>query len=134
MEPTYSNHSIALTEPIKATDIHRGDVVVIDMATGPIVKRIAFMAGDKILQVKMAKHWIDMINLSPSVHSKMSTLDWRWYIVPPESVYVLGDNQPVSYDSKQLGCISTSLIHRKLVDQEPIPASCDTCRVAMGFH
>ncbi len=119
MEPTYSSRSIAFTEPIQPSQIRKGEVVVIDMDSGPIVKRIAFAPGDKILQAHLEGKWVDLIYVRPEHVHSYGKHHWREFVVPKDMVYVLGDNQAVSFDSKQFGCISTSRIHRVLVDQRP---------------
>lgn len=117
MAPTYQSHSVLLTEPVKPDQLTRGMVVIINMDSGPIVKRIAYLPGDKILQAKFGKTWADLIYVHPSNKKSLEKLTSRYYIVPAGQVYVLGDNQAVSCDSRQFGCVSTSRIKKKLVDQ-----------------
>lgn len=119
MEPTYSNGSVEMTEPARPDQIKAGKVVVIDMDSGPIIKRIAFAPGDRILQAKLDGRWTDLIYVRPIKEGHFERLHWRLFVIPPGMVYVLGDNQEVSYDSKQFGCIPMSRIHRILVDQRP---------------
>jgi len=119
MEPTYSNHSVVLTKPVQADQIKEGDVVVINMSSGPIVKRIAFGPGDKFLQAFLDGHWVDLIYVRPTTRKSLSMGRWREFTIPDGMVYVLGDNQAVSYDSKQFGCVPMSRIQRILVDQRP---------------
>jgi len=119
MEPTYRSHSIVMTEPVSPDQIQHGQVVVIDMDGGPIVKRIAFAPGDKYMQTWMDGRWVDLIFARPTRKPSLVKMHWREYTVPKGMVYVLGDNQEVSYDSKQFGCIPISRIHRRLVDQRP---------------
>ncbi len=61
MEPTYPNQSIVLTKPAEPGSLKHGEVVVIDLDSGPIVKRIAFLPGDKFLQMRSGDSWLDMI-------------------------------------------------------------------------
>ena len=119
MEPTYQTHSMALTEPVKEDDLKRGQVVVINMESGPIVKRIAFAPGDSFLQTYLDGHWVDMIYVRPTAKSHLNPKTMRTYVVPKGMVYVLGDNLEVSMDSRMFGCVPTSQIDRILVDQRP---------------
>jgi len=128
MEPTYRNNSIMLTEPVQQNTLKHGDVVVINMDSGPIVKRIAFVPGDKIIQVYTDGHWVDLVYVQPTSKAHLVHLQWREYVVPKRMVYVLGDNQEVSYDSKEFGCVSTSRISRMLVDQRPFDTFCQAKR------
>jgi signal peptidase I len=117
MEPTYKNASVVLTEPVRPDQIRPGQVVVIDMDSGPIVKRIAFGPGDQFMQAFLAGKWTDLIYVRPTGRKSLANYRWREYTIPPGKAYVLGDNQAVSYDSKQFGCVSLSRIHRILLDQ-----------------
>src|SRR5471030_710347 len=98
MEPTYGNHSVVMTEPIRPDQIKDGQVVVIDMDYGPIVKRIAFAPGDKFLQIHFDNEWVDLVYVHPTSQKSIRKAEWRQYTIPPGMVYVLGDNQEVSYD------------------------------------
>ncbi len=119
MEPTYGRDSVVLTAPARPDQLKRGAVVVIDMDSGPIVKRIAFVAGDRIDQALMDGTWVDMVFVRAPNSKAMAKLHWREFVVPKNMVYLLGDNQSVSYDSKQFGCVSTARIHRIVADQRP---------------
>ena len=121
MEPTYANHMVTLTQPVKASELRRGQVVVINMDYGTIVKRIAFLPGDKMNQGKVGNQWIDMVNVHPTSRSKKNVIPMRKVAVPPGEAYVLGDNQNVSLDSREFGFIREDQIERVLVDQRPPP-------------
>lgn len=130
MTPTYSPYAFKLTEPVHPGQLRPGAVVVIDMNSGPIVKRIAFVPGDVIIQTLVDGIWIDLIYARPATPRTLARLRWRPFVVPKDEVYVLGDNQSLSYDSKQFGCVPIGRIHRILLDQQPfepfpnrIPAS-----------
>jgi len=119
MEPTYHDKSLQWTEPVSADQLKKGLVVEINMPTGPIVKRIAFLGGDKIRQIRVGDHWMDMLYVHLLPHSKRSQTNYRNFVVPEGTVYVLGDNQVVSYDSRNFGCVPIERIKRVLLDQEP---------------
>ena len=121
MEPTYKNRSLTLTEPAVIDNLKRGQVVVIKMHYGTIVKRIAYLAGDKMKQGRVGSQWIDLINVHPTTHSKKDVIPMREIAVPPGMAYVLGDNQNVSLDSRDFGFIREDQIERVLVDQRPPP-------------
>jgi signal peptidase I len=125
MEPAYSNGSVLITEPVRPDQLTPGMVVVIDMDTGPIVKRIAYMAGDKIPQVLVATEWEDVINVHVPLKRVFKKMKTRYFTVPPNSVYFLGDNRHFSLDSRELGCVSVDRINRRLCDQRPFD---------MGWH
>lgn len=124
MEPTYSSNSLLLTETVRPDQLEKGMVVIVNMDTGPIIKRIAFMPGDEIMQAKMGKQWYDMIFFRSATKKELHKINWRRFKVPPGTVYVLGDNQRVSFDSKEFGCVSMSRITGKLVDQRSFNPFC----------
>jgi type IV secretory pathway protease TraF len=96
-----------------------GMVVIINMDSGPIVKMIALMPGEKLLQTKAGGQWYDMITIKPLKNTSMRKMKWREKIIPNDMVYVLGDNASVSEDSRAFGTVQMSQITRKVVDQRP---------------
>jgi signal peptidase I len=121
MEPSYRSMTFSWTEPVPAGGPKVGDVVVIDRKGGPIVKRIAYLPGDKIVQTKISDAWVDLIDLDLNFSEirKDQPDRFRDFIVPPGMVFVLGDNKEVSLDSRTFGCIPISSIESRLVDQRP---------------
>lgn len=119
MEPTYHNQSLQWTLPVAKDELRRGQVVEINMPTGPIIKRIAYLSGDKITQMRVGTQWVDMLYVHLLPNSKLGRIPLRKVTVPPNMAYVLGDNQTVSYDSRNFGFISQDRIRRIVVDQEP---------------
>jgi signal peptidase I len=82
--------------------IHKGDIVVIrdETPTGFIIKRIHFMAGEKV--------------------------DWKWVpdswqlkdgpmVVPEGQIFVMGDNKPQSEDSRRFGPVPIADVLGKVV-------------------
>ena len=101
-------------------ELKRGDVVVVQMPDGEIVKRIAFMPGDRIRQVHTSVGWLNLIGVQPVRSSVLPASRFRWSVIPPNSVFLLGDNSRVSFDSRNFGCIPMDRIERVLVDQRPL--------------
>jgi signal peptidase I len=83
-------------------DIKRKDIVVVrdPNASGYIIKRVAFMPGEKV----------DFYNIP-----KTARLSDGPYIVPNDSYYLLGDNRAVSEDSRVFGPVKRSDIIGKIV-------------------
>ncbi|HEY0867210.1 MAG TPA: signal peptidase I [Fimbriimonas sp.] len=111
MEPTYRNGSIALAVPFRGR-LRRGDIVVFRTPRGPMVKRVAYVAGEGVPQVKVCGEWIDA---SPYRREKLrdrKQAPFRELPVPSQAVYVLGDNYVTSIDSRQLGFIRLDQIER----------------------
>ncbi len=119
MEPTYAGKSMVLSAPVEPSQLHRGDVIVIRMHDGPIIKRIALMSGDKFTQVRSGPNWFDLIDVKPKRFPTYTRNVYRQVTIPPGQIYVLGDNAEVSFDSRDFGCIPISSVESKLVDQRP---------------
>ena len=119
MEPTYASGSFQLTLPVKKGDLRRGDVVVIGTKNGSIVKRITMLPGDRFYQIKSCGHWLDLIGLHPQWNNRSTKNIYRETQVPPNSIYVLGDNAALSLDSRSFGFVNLDLVESRLVSQHP---------------
>jgi len=124
MEPSYSSHSLLLVEPVSPDQLAAGMVVIVNRKSGPIIKRIAYMPGDVIQQARVSGQWFDMTYMRPATGKQLTGITSRRFVVPPNTVYILGDNQRVSYDSKHFGCVPVSEIREKVCDQRPFDILC----------
>jgi signal peptidase I len=105
MEPTFTEKDHVLTSKAYwlVGDLKRGDIVVIrarDKSGDYYIKRINRIGGEAV----------DFINL-PENYSFTN----GEYIVPPGEYYVLGDNRPVSEDSRVWGPVEKDEIIGKVV-------------------
>jgi signal peptidase I len=107
MEPTFMDKDKILTSRAYwlVGQIKDGDVVVIknpesEGEKGYLIKRVHRMAGEKV----------DFLNV-PETHR----LADGEYVVPPDSVYVIGDNREVSEDSRRFGPLNKKEILGKYV-------------------
>jgi signal peptidase I len=117
MVPTYSDKSIHLARRTQS-DLYRGEVIVVQSPVGTLVKRVAYLPGDTIDQVKMGSTWVDAVNLYVKPR-RSAHLQVRTYTVLPGQVYVLGDNRSRSVDSSTFGTIDINDVWGPLVDQKP---------------
>ena len=118
MANTYKNNEIALG----TTDVRNlavGDVVVIEYEGSTFVKRIAHMPGDKVEYTKIAKQWVPTYMIKFGTVKHPDRFKSKTVTIPSDEVYVLGDNLPVSIDSRQIGTIPIDAIRSKLIEPKP---------------
>lgn len=98
----------------------RGDVVVLSVidqrAPAEWVKRIVAVAGDKV----SVRGDIVTVNGAPEsfphqIVNGGGTRPLRDLVVPPDTVYCMGDDRPVSLDSRYVGPFTVSQLHGKVV-------------------
>ena len=94
MEPTLRAGSFILASKIYP-EIQAGDIIVFEREGELLVKRVAYTAGDHI----PVKHETDAYGVSLLVPVDAKQAE-KWLLVPDGYVYVLGDNQDYSYDSR----------------------------------
>ena len=117
MSPTYTDHEFLVADS-NIGDLKRGDVVIINTSTGPIIKRVALLPGEHFYRMKYLGISSDLIEIRPPFSTNTVV---QKVTVPADSVYVLGDNLTVSIDSRKLGFIPISSIRGKVLDQRPLP-------------
>ena len=114
MAPTYRSGEIAITVPTNGK-FKRGDVVIIDMPDGPIVKRVAHLPGEEVTQVLLDGEWSDLTEVTEPLPEKIDGRRYRKYRIPAGELYVLGDNRPVSLDSREFGPVPVEQVMRKIM-------------------
>ena len=100
-----------------------GDIVSADVMTdtGPdnVIKRIIALPGDTVVMRGSAAYVNDALSTAaPDPVLAKSSLLGDTVVVPEGHVYLLGDNRPVSYDSRFIG---------------PVPLTAVTGRVILVF-
>jgi signal peptidase I len=125
MSPTINSKDIFQVKFFSQNkEIKRGEIVLIeDSRFGKIHKycmRIIALPGETI-QIKNSKVYINGMELvepweltnksnQPIVHKEFDSL-----VVPSNSYYILGDNRPESYDSRDFGPVSVDNIKGKVL-------------------
>ncbi|OGK24823.1 signal peptidase I [Candidatus Roizmanbacteria bacterium RIFCSPHIGHO2_12_FULL_37_9b] len=114
MEPTFFSGEYILTSKItyKFRSPHRGDVIIFKSPKNPdidYIKRIIGLPGDKIV-IQDAKIYVNDQVLEENYISAETNLWESGYIkegspvsVPPNMLFVMGDNRPRSSDSREFG-------------------------------
>ncbi len=119
MSPTFESGNLVLSSRV-VPSLRHGDVVVFQHDGETLVKRIAFVPGDRILEFKFRGQWI-----APGNDFLLAVAANRHYAqrattIPAGKIYVLGDNSDESVDSRTFGPVPTSSIIGRVLD-EPKP-------------
>ena len=109
MEPTYHNGQalLVLRRHGYSSLPKRGDVVVIRKDRDTIIKRVAYLPGDvvanpAVLEPTRANSHLEDYYEQEAVGANPPPR----LIVPQNYIVVLGDNRPISYDSRSFGPVS----------------------------
>jgi signal peptidase I len=103
----------------RISDIHRGDVIVfknpkrLPGEPAQLIKRVAATAGDVIEAVDGKVVVNGQVRDEPYLAPATPTRDLPRQTVPPDHVFVLGDNRTNSKDSRFIGPIDTSTVTGK---------------------
>jgi signal peptidase I len=94
----------------------RGDLVICSFPASPrarYVRRVIGLPGDEIVNngrhILINNVQLDEAYVAPTHNIKSSAISF-YYLVPPDSVFVLGDNRDSSYDSREVGAVSRAAI------------------------
>jgi signal peptidase I len=120
MQPALKPNALVLAN---ATDKHYdiGDVVLVEQNSELIIKRIAFVAGQKFPVVDSGVRRYDKLPILRDLEYHMKYLrkhgvDAYMYIVPRGHVFLIGDNEPESEDSRAFGAIPVENIKAKIIE------------------
>ena len=106
MDNTLENGQIMILN--KLGKYKRGDIVVVDLGTEKIIKRIVGLPGESIyclngeIYINDKKYKED--------YTSAETLDFTKVFIQEDEYFVLGDNRTVSMDSRTFGPINKSQI------------------------
>lgn len=119
MEPTFLSGDYILTSKIsyKFRTPKRGDVVVFKSPKNPdidYIKRIIGVPGDTIAVRNNEVYVNDQLIVEPYISNKTNIFDGGFLIegenttIPPNYLFVMGDNRPRSSDSREFGPVPIS--------------------------
>ncbi len=115
MSPTYASGQVLWTVPVDRP-LRRGDVVVAEGPDGPVVKRVALLAGDRRQQWRDRSGWTDTTVFNvPRRPSARTQARLRNTVVPSGTVFLLGDNLDRSVDSRTFGPVPIDRVLRLVV-------------------
>lgn len=132
MEPTLSPGQL-LVETRSWQTIERGDIVIARVGKRTLIKRVAYLPGQSVVEAGTPGDWIilppswrtprQIQSLSRTLRLLHSPSRVRTLVVPPNHVFLLGDNGPDSIDSRQFGPIPFSAIRGKVLQLDAPAAS-----------
>jgi signal peptidase I len=109
MEPTVHDGAVVLVLRLGAgaDRLRRGDLVVYrDPDGAPTLKRVVGLPGDRVAMLDAVLTVDEVPVEEPYVdHSRIDGTYLGRVVVPPGSVYVLGDNRALSIDSREYGSV-----------------------------
>jgi len=114
MEPTLLPHDRVLVDKFlyRLREMHRGDVVVLKYPLNQsrnYIKRIIALPGDT-LEVKEGKVYVNgSLRTEPYLNGTPQG-SYGPFKVPPDSVFVMGDNRNNSEDSRAFGPVKKDLV------------------------
>ena len=133
MEPTFLSSEYIFTSKVtyKFRSFHRGDIVVFRSPRNPdieFIKRIIGLPGDRVL-FREGEVYVNGVQLKEDYISAKTPLWDGGYAkedepitVPPDSLWVMGDNRPYSSDSREFGpIVDSSVIGQVFFRYYPLP-------------
>jgi signal peptidase I len=114
MQPTFFDGERVMVQ--KAFyDVDRGDVIIFSSESEPekdLIKRVIGLPGDKVFVRGNGEVLVNGLALKEDYIAKAQfpRADFGPFYVPPEHLFVLGDNRPQSLDSRTFGCIAVESI------------------------
>lgn len=123
MEPTLLDRDIAWMRQRRTGDapLSAGDIVVLRYRNDILVKRVAATGGQSIRSIQLAGGGTEILETNgPSAPWTKIMLEHirrnpRYYLVsqsviPSGCIYVVGDNEPASWDSRDIGPVPESSV------------------------
>ena len=93
----------------------RGDIIVISRPGEPIslIKRVLALPGERV-EVRRGHVWINAAPLAEPWVMYFGGPDYPVTLVPPDHIFILGDNRPESRDSRMFGPVPLSEIEGRV--------------------
>lgn len=117
MQPTLEDGELIVGLTVQGSPIlEHGDLITFypapDSRTA-YVKRVIGLPGETV----EAQGDLLFVNGTSDGISRMGTGTWGPIVVPPNAVFVMGDNRAVSIDSRTIGCIPLQQVCAKVIGE-----------------
>lgn len=116
MKPTLSNNNLVILNKLdyRLNDIKRFDVVVVDIKTEKIIKRVIGLPGDTV-SYKNKTLYINGKKVEENFTHTNDTRDFKlgdigYQKIPGDKYFVVGDNRNNSMDSRMIGLVDKDQI------------------------
>ena len=120
MEPSFKEGQLVIATSLDK-NYNTKDVVILKHEEEVLIKRIAYMPGQKILCANLG--WREYCPIPPmkNVNRQLKYLNTHGvhafiYKIPKDHVFVIGDNETVSEDSRNFGAIPFKDVIAKVVE------------------
>lgn len=116
MKPTLSNNNLVILNKLdyRLNDIKRFDIVVVDIKTEKIIKRVIGLPGDTV-SYKNKTLYINGKKVEENFTHTNDTRDFKlgdigYQKIPGDKYFVVGDNRNNSMDSRMIGLVDKDQI------------------------
>ncbi len=116
MSPTYEPGERLVASKFSG-NLARGDIVVFRRDNETYIKRIAFLAGDSYPEVLYRGHWMKPFTIKTLASAQQHHLPERRIFIPPHKIYVVGDCDSESIDSRSFGPIAEDSVFGKVLGE-----------------
>ena len=118
MRPSYRDGDLVFMIRVLPKGVTYDNVVILEDAEGKeVIKRIVGLPGDTITLYDNGQIVRNQIAVPEQdiIYSAAASGTWQTYTVPENAYFYLGDNRPVSKDSRQNGCADKAQIKGKVL-------------------
>lgn len=114
MEPSLQDGDRLVVDRVTCSlgEVHRGDVVVLRYPRNPavdFVKRIVGLPGDRVA-LRSGQLWVNGVMAQDDFTCIIDHDTTHDVEVPKDCYFVLGDNRPISCDSREFGLVPADLL------------------------
>lgn len=117
MRPAYHQGDLVVYARLMPGGVDYGDAVILkDVFGKECIKRIVGLSGDQIVMDDTGRIYRNgaLVPEQDVIYGAAGGGEMMTFTVPEGSYFYLGDNRPVSNDSRQMGCISKKQLRGKV--------------------